>query len=134
MRRWHTHVSELPEQSGAYGRSPGWEGADLAQPTNAVTAEYLRKLYARRAPGGSSGTWRKRSELERLLDRTVLELHPTLGTCWIWTGVANPYGRIAKAQDAYTIGWAGSCCAGPSPRASNSITAVSGTPAGTPTT
>jgi hypothetical protein len=79
----------------------------LAQPANAITAEYLRKLYARRAPGGSRGPWRKRSELERLLDRTVLELHPTLGTCWIWTGVANPYGRIAKAQDTYThrLGW-----------------------------
>jgi hypothetical protein len=51
---------------------------------------------------------RRRSELERLLDRTVLEpTHPELGTCWQFTGTATPYGRIAKAQDSYThrLGW-----------------------------
>ena len=48
-------------------------------------------------PGGS------RSELERLLDRTVDgPTHPELGTCWSFTGIATPYGRIAKAQDSYT--------------------------------
>jgi hypothetical protein len=51
---------------------------------------------------------RRRSELERLLDRTVLEpTHPELGTCWRFTGSATPYGRMAKAQDSYThrLGW-----------------------------
>jgi hypothetical protein len=79
----------------------------MAQPTNAITADYLRQLHARRAPAGSTGPWRRRSELERLIDRTVLELHPTLGSCWVWTGTATPYGRIHKAQDTYThrLGW-----------------------------
>jgi hypothetical protein len=46
---------------------------------------------------------RRRSELERLLDRTILEpAHPELGTCWQFTGTTTPYGRIAKAQDSYT--------------------------------
>ena len=50
---------------------------------------------------GQSG--RGRSELERLLDRTLLEpTHPELGTCWRFTGTTTPYGRIAKAQDSYT--------------------------------
>jgi hypothetical protein len=51
---------------------------------------------------------RRRSELERLLDRTVLEpTHPELGTCWQFTGTATPYGRMAKTQDSYThrLGW-----------------------------
>jgi hypothetical protein len=50
----------------------------------------------------------RRSELERLLDRTVLgPTHPELGTCWLFTGTTTPYGRIAKAQDSYThrLGW-----------------------------
>lgn len=50
----------------------------------------------------------RRSELERLLDNTVLgPTHPELGTCWWFTGTATPYGRIAKAQDSYThrLGW-----------------------------
>jgi hypothetical protein len=53
-------------------------------------------------------TGKRRSELERLLDRTVLEpTHPELGTCWRFTGMTTPYGRIAKAQDSYThrLGW-----------------------------
>jgi hypothetical protein len=51
---------------------------------------------------------RRRSELERLLDRTILEpTHPEHGTCWQFTGTTTPYGRIAKAQDSYThrLGW-----------------------------
>ena len=51
---------------------------------------------------------RRRSELERLVDRTVLgPTHPELGTCWRFTGTTTPYGRIAKAQDSYThrLGW-----------------------------
>jgi hypothetical protein len=50
----------------------------------------------------------RRSELERLLDRTVLgQSHPELGSCWLFTGTTTPYGRIAKAQDSYThrLGW-----------------------------
>jgi hypothetical protein len=51
---------------------------------------------------------RRRSELERLLDLTVLgPTHPELGTCWRFTGTTTPYGRIAKAQDSYAhrLGW-----------------------------
>jgi HNH endonuclease len=51
---------------------------------------------------------RRRSELERLVDLTVLgPTHPELGSCWLFTGVTTPYGRIAKAQDSYThrLGW-----------------------------
>jgi HNH endonuclease len=83
----------------------------LAQPTNAITAEYLRQLDARRAPGGSPGPWRKRSELERLLDRTALELHPTLDSCRVFTGPANPYGRIGGGRtggperSTHRLGW-----------------------------
>ena len=82
----------------------------MAQPTNAITAEYLRQLQARRAPAGSPGPWRRRSELERLIDRTVLELHPTLGSCWVWTGPASPYGRIEKGPErsersTHGLGW-----------------------------
>jgi HNH endonuclease len=50
----------------------------------------------------------RRSGLERLIDRTILEpTHPQLGTCWRFTGTTTPYGRIAKAQDSYThrLGW-----------------------------
>jgi hypothetical protein len=57
---------------------------------------------ARRRSGG------RRSELERLVDRTVLgPTHPELGTCWLFTGTTTPYGRIAKARDSYThrLGW-----------------------------
>jgi hypothetical protein len=58
-------------------------------------------------PPGRPGK-RRRSELERLLDRTVLgPTHPDLGTCWQFTGTCTPYGRMAKAQDSYThrLGW-----------------------------
>ena len=46
----------------------------------------------RRSQGRPS---RRRSELERLLDLTVLgPTHPELGTCWRFTGRATtPYGR-----------------------------------------
>jgi hypothetical protein len=59
-------------------------------------------------PAGPQQPRRSRSELERLLDRTVLgPTHPELGTCWSFTGMTTPYGRIAKAQDSYThrLGW-----------------------------
>jgi hypothetical protein len=65
------------------------------------------ELQLLRAPArGRSGN--RRSELERLLDLTVLEpTHPELGSCWRFTGTTTPYGRIAKAQDSYThrLGW-----------------------------
>jgi HNH endonuclease len=60
-----------------------------------------------RSPGPGRPRYR-RSELERLVDRTVLgPTHPQLGTCWLFTGTTTPYGRIAKAQDSYThrLGW-----------------------------
>jgi hypothetical protein len=50
----------------------------------------------------------RRSDLERLLDRTVLDpTHQELGTCWRFTGSTTPYGRIGKAQDSYAhrLGW-----------------------------
>jgi hypothetical protein len=75
---------------------------------------------------------RRRSELERLLDRTILEpTHPELGTCWRFTGTTTPYGRIAKAQDSYThrLGWNSS--AARSLTAWSCITAAVSTPAGT---
>jgi hypothetical protein len=59
-------------------------------------------------PANRSQSARRRSELERLLDRTVLEpTDPVLGTCWQFTGTTTPYGRMAKAQDSYThrLGW-----------------------------
>jgi hypothetical protein len=59
-------------------------------------------------PGRRGRPRYRRSELERLIDRTVLgPTHPELGTCWRFTGTTTPYGRIAKAQDSYThrLGW-----------------------------
>src|SRR6266511_4758211 len=59
-------------------------------------------------PGRRGRPGNRRSELERLVDRTVLgPTHPELGTCWLFTGTTTPYGRIAKAQDSYThrLGW-----------------------------
>jgi hypothetical protein len=40
----------------------------------------------------------------------VLELHPTLGSCWIWTGPTNPYGRVEKGPErsersTHRLGW-----------------------------
>jgi hypothetical protein len=47
----------------------------------------LRRARHRGRPGN------RRSELERLLDRSVLEpTHPELGTCWRFTGTTTPYG------------------------------------------
>ena len=48
------------------------------------------------------------SQLERLLDRTVLgPIQPELGACWRFTGSTTPYGRIGTARDSYThrLGW-----------------------------
>jgi hypothetical protein len=76
---------------------------------------------------------RRRSELERLVDLTVLgSTHPELGTCWLFTGLTTPYGRIAKAQDSYThrLGW--KLLRVRSQKARNSITAAASMPAGTP--
>ena len=88
----------------------------------------------------------RRSELERLLDLTVLApTHPQLGTCRQFTGTCTPYGRIAKAQDSYAhrLGW--KLLRGPIPEgkelhhrcipeARSCITAEASMPAGTQTT
>jgi HNH endonuclease len=69
----------------------------VAEPAK-VAPEHVREPRPRR----------RRTELERLVDRTVLgPTHPELGTCWLFTGTTSPYGRIAKAQDSYThrLGW-----------------------------
>jgi len=85
-------------------------------------------------PAGHKRPGSRRSELERLIDRTVLgPTHPELGTCWQFTGTTTPYGRIAKAQDSYThrLGW--KLLRGPIPEGKDSITDAACTPAGTPT-
>jgi hypothetical protein len=58
-----------------------------------------------RPKGGGSG---RMTELERLLDRTVLgRTLPELGTCWLFSGPANPYGRLDKGTERSThrLGW-----------------------------
>lgn len=50
----------------------------------------------------------RRTELERLIDLTVLgSTHPELGTCWVFTGPADPYGRIGKGSERFVhrLGW-----------------------------
>jgi HNH endonuclease len=57
-------------------------------------------------PGRPPG--KLRCDVERLLDRTVLEIsHPELGACWLFTGPADPYGRIGKGPERYVhrLGW-----------------------------
>jgi len=59
-----------------------------------------------RRPGRPSG--RRRSDLERLLDDTILVFaNPELGSCWLFTGPANPYGRIDRSSERYAhrLGW-----------------------------
>jgi hypothetical protein len=59
-------------------------------------------------PGRPKGGSGRMTELERLLDRTVLErTHPELGTCWLFSGPANPYGRLDKGTERSThrLGW-----------------------------
>ena len=75
----------------------------MTKPTKPPPELRRPQAQLRRAPNQ-----RRRSELERLLDLTVLgPTHPELGTCWRFTGSTTPYGRIAKAQDSYThrLGW-----------------------------
>src|SRR4029450_8907535 len=58
--------------------------------------------------GGNPGHRRGRTDLERILDRTALgRSDPELGTCWVYTGPANPYGRIGKGPERSThrLGW-----------------------------
>jgi HNH endonuclease len=88
-------------------------GAELSRPSRRFSSASQQIGTSAREPTLSKQTYRgqsgrRRSELERLLDRTLLEpTHPELGTCWRFTGIATPYGRIAKAQDSYThrLGW-----------------------------
>jgi HNH endonuclease len=57
-------------------------------------------------PGRPRGSLR--SDLERLVDRTVLgRSHPELGTCWLFTGPTDPYGRIGKGPERFVhrLGW-----------------------------
>jgi hypothetical protein len=59
-------------------------------------------------PGRPKGGSGRMTELERLLDRTVLgRTHPELGTCWLFSGPANPYGRLDKGTERSThrLGW-----------------------------
>ena len=59
-------------------------------------------------PGRPRGGLGRTTDLERLLDRTVLgQTHPTLGTCWLFTGPANPYGRLGMGLERSThrLGW-----------------------------
>jgi HNH endonuclease len=53
--------------------------------------------------------------LETLVERTKLELHPTLGSCWLFTGKRNRdgYGVVVRFVDgkyryrlAHRVGWA----------------------------
>jgi len=82
-------------------------------------------------PDGPRQPGRSRSELERLLDRTVLgPTHPELGTCWSFTGMTTPYGRIAKARTVTPTDLAGSSFAVQFPRARSYTTGAESTPAG----
>jgi hypothetical protein len=75
-------------------------------------------------------TVNRRSELERLLDLTVLgPTHPQLGTCWQFTGTCTPYGRIAKAQDSYAHPARVEAPARPDPRRRNGPSASGNAPA-----
>ena len=63
-----------------------------------------------RGPGrpGRTTIDRRRSDIERLLDDTVLSRpDPELGTCWVFTGPANPYGRVDRQSERYAhrLGW-----------------------------
>jgi hypothetical protein len=69
-------------------------------------ASDLSAAHDARQPGRLPG--RPHSDLERLLDRTVLgEPHPELGSCWLFTGPADPYGRMGKGPERFThrLGW-----------------------------
>jgi hypothetical protein len=82
---------------------------DVADEPGMLSPELKRELQARLRSARRRGRpGNRRSELERLVDLTVLgSTHPELGTCWLFTGTTTPYGRIAKAQDTYThrLGW-----------------------------
>lgn len=81
----------------------------MADERGLFSPELMRELQARLRNGHRRGRrGNRRSELERLVDLTVLgPTHQELGTCWLYIGTTTPYGRIAKAQDSYThrLGW-----------------------------
>ena len=72
-----------------------------------LRAAASRSPASRRRPGRPPGPLR--TDLERLLDRTVLgPTHPELGTCWLFTGPASPYGRLDKSRSeraTHRLGW-----------------------------
>jgi hypothetical protein len=77
---------------------------------------------------------RRRSVFERLVARTVLgRCHPELGTCWVFTGPTDPYGRIGKAPSGSSTAWAGFSYAARYPTAWSFTIGVASMPAGIPT-
>ena len=62
-----------------------------------VRASFGLVIYHQHDRSGP-GPENRRTELERLLDHTVLgPTHPELGTCWQFTGTTTPYGRTQRA-------------------------------------
>jgi hypothetical protein len=85
QRRLRARARRKHEKDLGPGRKPGRPGRPLGRPLG-----------------------RPRSDLERLLDDTILVCtDPELGTCWLFTGPANPYGRIDRASERYVhrLGW-----------------------------
>jgi hypothetical protein len=81
--------------------------ACLRESQRRLRARARRKLDKDLGPGRKPGRpgrplGRPRSDLERLLDDTILVCTDReLGTCWLFTGPANPYGRIDRASERY---------------------------------
>ena len=65
-----------------------------------VRASFGLVIYHQHDRSGP-GPENRRTELERLLDHTVLgPTHPELGTCWQFTGTTTPYGRSGRSASA----------------------------------
>ena len=89
----------------AFGRTNGGSGQRRAEPSRAIQAPPA-KLSNLTNP--VTRAVNLRSVFERLVDRTVLgRCHPELGTCWVFTGPADPYGRIGKGSERFVhrLGW-----------------------------
>ena len=77
----------------------------------------------------------RRSELERLIDLTVLEpTHPQLGTCWRFMGTPRHTGASPRLRTVTPTGSAGSSFAVPSQKVESSTTDAASMPAGILTT